>query len=104
MLSQVRAVSARSLVVVKTSKNAALAAAHGIDPDRWWDGFGALLDRIRPRFARYEPARHAGALMLGLLSGLGRKNCWTIADHRGDATEWVAALTVLSQRGRRRGV
>jgi len=92
------------LVVVKTSKNAALAAAHRIDPDRWWDGFGALLDRIRPRFARYEPARHAGALMLGLLSGLGRKNCWTIADHRGDATEWVAALTVLSQRGRRRGV
>ncbi len=24
--------------------------------------------------------------MLGLLSGLGRKNCWTIAEHRGDAT------------------
>jgi len=91
-------------LVVKTRKNAALAAARRIDLDRWWDGFGALLDRIRPRFARYEPARRAEALMLGLLSGLGRKNCWTIADHCGDATEWVAALTVLSQRGRRRGV
>ena len=44
------------------------------------------MDRIRPRFARYEPARHAGSLMLGMLSGLGRKNCWTIAEHRGDTT------------------
>jgi len=66
--------------------NAALAAVNRISPDHWWDQFGALLDRIRPRFARYEPARHAGALMLGLLSGLDRKNCWTIAEHRGDVT------------------
>ena len=43
------------------------------------------MDRIRPRFARYEPARHAGGLIQGLLSGLDRKNCWTIAEHRGDA-------------------
>lgn len=27
-----------------------------------------------------------GALILGLLSGLDRKNCWTIAEHRGDGT------------------
>jgi len=73
-------------VVVKTTTNAALAAVNRISPDRWWDQFGALLDRLRPRFARCEPARHAGALMLGLLSGLERKNCWTIAEHRGDAT------------------
>ncbi|MEJ7647736.1 MAG: IS701 family transposase [Nakamurella sp.] len=44
------------------------------------------MDRVRPRFARYESARHAGALMLGLLSGLDRKNCWTIAEHRGDVS------------------
>ena len=24
--------------------------------------------------------------MLGMVSGLDRKNCWTIAEHRGDAT------------------
>ena len=71
-------------MVVKTTTSAALAAAHSIEPDRWWDSFGALMDRIRPRFGRYEPARHAGALMLGLLSGLDRKNCWTIAERRGD--------------------
>jgi len=45
-----------------------------------------VLDRIAPRFARYEPLRHAGALMAGMVSGLDRKNCWTIAEHRGAAT------------------
>ncbi len=42
-----------------------------------------MVDRIAPRFARYEPLRHAAGLVLGLLSGLDRKNCWTIAEHRG---------------------
>lgn len=45
-----------------------------------------MLDRIAPRFARYEPLRHAGALMAGMISGLDRKNCWTIAEHRGAST------------------
>lgn len=45
-----------------------------------------MLDRIAPRFARYEPLRHAGALMAGMVSGLDRKNCWTIAEHRGATT------------------
>ncbi len=44
------------------------------------------MDRIGSRFARYEPRRHAAALMLGLMSGLDRKNCWTIAEHRGQTT------------------
>ena len=45
-----------------------------------------MIDRIAPRFARYEPLRHAAELMTGMVSGLDRKNCWTIAEHRGDAT------------------
>ena len=45
-----------------------------------------MLDRIESRFARYEPLRRAAGLMLGMLSGLDRKNCWTIAEHRGDLT------------------
>ncbi len=44
------------------------------------------MDRIESRFARYEPLRHAGELMAGMVSGLDRKNCWTIAEHRGDNT------------------
>lgn len=46
------------------------------------------MDRIRPRFARYEPARHAAGLALGLMSNLERKNCWTIAEERGDVTPY----------------
>jgi hypothetical protein len=71
---------------VNASEYAAVAAAHSVDPDRWWTEFSAVIDRIAPRFARYEPLRHAGELMLGMVSGLDRKNCWTIAEHRGAAT------------------
>jgi len=45
-----------------------------------------VIDRIAPRFTRYEPLRHAAELMAGMVSGLDRKNCWTIAEHRGGAT------------------
>jgi SRSO17 transposase len=62
---------------------AAVAAAHSVDPDRWQDAFSEVIDRIAPRFARYEPLRHAASLMQGMLSGLEKKNCWTIAEHRG---------------------
>jgi SRSO17 transposase len=48
--------------------------------------FSAVIDRIAPRFARYEPLRHASSLMLGMVAGLDRKNCWTIAEHRGAST------------------
>jgi SRSO17 transposase len=73
-------------VFVKTTEIAAVAAAHSVDPDRWWTEFSAVIDRIAPRFARYEPLRHAAELMLGMVSGLDRKNCWTIAEHRGDTS------------------
>lgn len=66
-----------------TSEPAAVAVAHSVDPDRWHSEFSAVLDRIALRFARYEPLRHAGELIAGMVSGLDRKNCWTIAEHRG---------------------
>ena len=44
------------------------------------------MSRIAGRFARVEPRRRARQLMLGLLSDLPRKNCWTIA-------EWAAERT-----------
>lgn len=42
------------------------------------------MGRIAGRFARVEPRLRAGRLMLGLLSDLLRKNCWTIAEWAGD--------------------
>ena len=71
---------------VKTTEVAAVAAAHSVDADRWQAEFSAVIDQIAPRFRRYEPLRHAAALMAGMVSGLDRKNCWTIAEHRGAAT------------------
>jgi SRSO17 transposase len=71
---------------VWNNEDAAAAAAHSVDPQRWWTAFGAVIDRVAPRFARGEPRRRAAGLMLGMLSGLDRKNCWTIAEHRGDLT------------------
>lgn len=44
------------------------------------------MGRIAGRFARVEPRRHARDLVLGLVSDLPGKNCWTIAEHAGHAT------------------
>ncbi|MFF0695144.1 IS701 family transposase [Streptomyces tendae] len=44
------------------------------------------MGRIAGRFARVEPRFRARQLILGLLADLPRKNCWTIAEHVGDAT------------------
>jgi SRSO17 transposase len=63
-----------------------VAAGLSVDPDRWLVKFDELAGRIAGRFARVEPRRRARAFVLGLLSGLRRKNCWTIAEQAGDAT------------------
>jgi SRSO17 transposase len=42
------------------------------------------MGRIAGRFGRVEPRRRARAFVLGLLSDLPRKNCWSIAEHAGD--------------------
>ena len=44
------------------------------------------MERIAARFGRVEPRRRARAFVLGLLAGLPRKNCWSIAEYAGDPT------------------
>jgi SRSO17 transposase len=63
----------------------AVAAGHSLDPERWRAHFDGLMGRIAGRFTRVEPRRHARDLVLGLLSDLPGKNCWTIAEHAGHA-------------------
>jgi SRSO17 transposase len=70
---------------VTTHDNLAVAAEHSVDPARWQGQFDELMAQIAGRFTRVEPRRRARAFVLGLLSGLRRKNCWTIAEHAGDA-------------------
>jgi len=48
--------------------------------------FDEMTGRIAGRFSRVEPRRRVVKLLLGLVSELPRKNCWTIAEHVGDAT------------------
>jgi SRSO17 transposase len=61
-----------------------MAAGLSVDLDCWRDEFGELMLRIGSRFARVEPRRRAAAFVRGLLAGLPRVNCWSIAEHAGD--------------------
>jgi SRSO17 transposase len=70
---------------VKTNDHA-VAAGHSVDPARRQEAFEGLIGRIAGRFARIEPRRRVRQLVLGLLSDLPRKNCWTIAEWAGEST------------------
>lgn len=63
-----------------------MAAQASVDPDGWQQTFDAVMARIAGRFTRVEPRRTARAFVTGLLSGLPRTNCWTLAEHAGDTT------------------
>jgi hypothetical protein len=69
-----------------TTEDHTVAAGHSVTPTRWQVGLEELLGRVAGRFGRVEPRRHARAFVLGLLADLPRKNCWTIAEHAGQAT------------------
>jgi SRSO17 transposase len=71
---------------VNTTEDQTVAAGHSVDPARWQGELDGLLGRVAGRFGQVEPRRRARALVLGLLADLPRKNCWTLAEHAGDAT------------------
>jgi len=71
---------------VKTTKDQTVAAGHSVNPARWQAAFDELLGRVAGRFGRADLRRRARTFVLGLLADLPRKNCWTIAEHAGDAT------------------
>jgi hypothetical protein len=62
-----------------------MAAGLSVDLGRWRLEFDELMLRIGGRFGRVEPQRRMAAFVCGLLAGLPRVNCWTIAEHAGDA-------------------
>ena len=45
-----------------------------------------LHGRLSGCFARVGPRRQARKYIVGLMSDLPRKNCWTMSEHAGDAT------------------
>jgi SRSO17 transposase len=70
---------------VKTNDHA-VAAGQSVDPVRWREAFEVLMSRIAGPFTRVEPRCRVRQLVLGMLSDLPRKNCWTIAEWAGEAT------------------
>src|ERR1700722_3634768 len=62
-----------------------MAADLSVDLDRWRQEFDELMLRVGGRFARVEPRRRMAAFVRGLLAGLPRVNCWSIAEHGGEA-------------------
>jgi SRSO17 transposase len=73
---------------VHTTEDQTVAAGHSVevDPACWQAGLEELLGRVAGRFGRVEPRWRARAFVLGLLADLPRKNCWTLAEHAGDAS------------------
>ena len=62
-----------------------MAAGLSVDLERWRQEFDELMLRVGGRFARVEPRRRVAAFVRGLLAGLPRVNCWSIAEHAGEA-------------------
>ncbi|WP_254407481.1 transposase [Streptomyces sp. GMY02] len=62
-----------------------MAAGHNVDPARWRATFDNAMTRIAGRFRRVEPRATARAYLLGLLSGVERKDCWRLAEQDGHA-------------------
>jgi SRSO17 transposase len=61
-----------------------MAAGLSVDLDRWRREFDELMLRVGGRFARVEPRRRMALFVRGLLAGLPRVNCWSIAEHAGE--------------------
>jgi SRSO17 transposase len=67
---------------------AAVALSVGdVDPAGWRNRFEDMFARVlAPAFGRREPRLRAQSYVLGLVSGLERKNGWTLAEFAGDST------------------
>jgi SRSO17 transposase len=71
---------------VTTHDNPAVEAGHSVNPARWLGILDELMLQAGARFRRVEPRRRARAFVFWLLAGLPRVNCWSIAEHAGEAT------------------
>jgi SRSO17 transposase len=68
---------------VWTAEDRVVAAGHSVEVDRWRVVLDGVMGKVAGRFARVEPRATARAFVAGLLSGVERKNCWSLAEHAG---------------------
>jgi SRSO17 transposase len=70
---------------VWTQDDRAVAAGHSVDPGRWLAGLDDLLGCVAARMSRVEPRLRLRRFILGMMAGLPRTNCWSLAEHAGEA-------------------
>jgi SRSO17 transposase len=70
---------------VWTDEDRAVAAGHSVDPSRWLAGLDDLLGCVAARIHRVEPRLRLRRFVLGMMAGLPRTNCWSLAEHAGEA-------------------
>ena len=61
-----------------------MAAGHSVDPARWLAGLDDLLGCVAARITRVEPRRRLRRFVVGMLAGLPRTNCWSLAEYAGE--------------------
>ncbi|WP_250280288.1 transposase, partial [Frankia sp. Cppng1_Ct_nod] len=61
-----------------------MAVCPSVDPDSWREAFEAFAARLDRRFARAESRKRMRRFLCGLMAGLPRVNCWTLAEHAGE--------------------
>ena len=66
----------------------AAAAVDRIGAGAWAVQAEALLGRVGARAARRETGRRLEVMTVALLGNVGRKNCWTLAEHAGEEHPW----------------
>ncbi|HET7014574.1 MAG TPA: IS701 family transposase [Streptosporangiaceae bacterium] len=75
------------MTVLMSRVAAAVPSVGDVDLAGWLDRFDDVFARVvAPAFGRREPRLRARSYLLGLVSGLERKNGWTIAEFAGDKT------------------
>lgn len=65
-----------------------MAALDRVGVRRWAVQVEDLVARVDAHAARRETSARLGVMITALLADVGRKNCWTLAEHPGEATPW----------------
>jgi SRSO17 transposase len=71
---------------VTTHNDQPAAQRPSVDPEGWNAAFEALAARLDPYFTRHASRARLRRVLSGLVSGLPRVNCWTLAEHVGERT------------------
>ena len=71
-----------------TTTGAAVAAVDRVGARAWAVRAQDLLGRVARHAPRGETGRRLETMITALLGDVGRKNCWTLAEHAGEHGPW----------------